>query len=196
MRLWIEVSVVVITITLWTLWVFFRQKSNNKLTPISLDLPEPEVVPENDEGQLESPQSNREIISISLLANPNQIFGGYDLLQTLLTNNFRFGKYNIFHYYELDTIQFSLASAMKPGTFDIDNMNSYSTSGVSFFMELNDDPHCETNFEKMLQIANMIAKDLGGYLVNKEREALTDSKVHEYRKTIRSHLREQINEPA
>lgn len=140
--------------------------------------------------QLDEPLT---ILSISLLAQPKQPFAGYDLLQTLLHFNLRFGEYDIFHYFELDKPLFSVASATKPGTFPIDAMQSYKTQGITFFMTLHNDVQLETDFERMVQIATRMAKNLGGYLVDDEYNALTDSSLESMKQVIREYLRADSN---
>ena len=65
------------------------------------------------------------ILSISIFAKPNNRFVSYDLLQAITSTGMQFGEMNIFHYYQRTPegkkyTLFSLASATKPGEFDLD----------------------------------------------------------------------------
>lgn len=126
-----------------------------------------------------------DVISIFLVAEKDKPYAGFDLLQTLLTNGLRFGQYKIFHYLELDKSLFSLACAHHPGTFEIDKMANFTTSGLCMFMQAHRDAHVETSFEKMLQTAQVITKELGGYLLDDQRNELTDSRIQELRMIVR-----------
>lgn len=178
----------VLFLLLFLSWRALTRRTPAPIAPILEELPDVAAQHALLADPEEAPPSFDDVLSLTLLANPGEPFGGIALLQTLLTYGLRFGQFDIFHYYELDTRQFSVASAVKPGTFDIDDMPQFSTQGLTFFMSLNDDTHLETNFEKMLQSAQKIAKELGGYLVNDQKEALTDSKIQDYRRIIRQHV--------
>lgn len=188
---WIHYALMaLLPLLLLIIWALKSRRVIGPISPIEQELPESSVEMTDEEPVHESPPEFDQVLSFMLLSNPNEPFGGIALLQTLLTYGLRFGKFDIFHYHELDRIQFSVASAVNPGTFDIDDMPQFTTLGLTFFMSLNDDTHLETHFEKMLQIAQKVAKELGGYLVNDQREALVDSKIQDYRKRVRQHQKD------
>src|SRR5690606_32068299 len=65
-----------------------------------------------------------EVIVVHLIAPRGHRFDGRELLQELLEGGMRFGEMNIFHCHRHengeDVLQFSMANAVEPGTFDID----------------------------------------------------------------------------
>lgn len=134
-----------------------------------------------------------QVITIYLLADPNDAYGGYHLLQTLLSANLHFGAMSIFHYY-LDTPSytkrekpclFSVASVVSPGTFDVDNMGQFSSPGLVLFMEL-DKPlgRLKPAFDALLNTAYTLMDDLGGRLYDESRAPLTHEKLQQWHDTI------------
>ena len=62
---------------------------------------------------------------------------GPALLQNILESGLRFGEMDIFHRHESmaghGEVLFSMANAVKPGVFDLDDIDHFSTRAVSFF---------------------------------------------------------------
>lgn len=129
-----------------------------------------------------------ELIVLYVLANPEEPFVGYELLQTLLSAGLRYGEMSIFHYYQQtpsgqgDSL-FSVASAVEPGVFDLANVGAIVCPGLTLFMS----PQIESSvnaFETMLDTAYQLADDLNGVLCDAQRIPLTETKITEYRNKI------------
>jgi cell division protein ZipA len=109
-----------------------------------------------------------DIIIISVFAKANGFFASYDLLQAIFATGMQFGEMDIFHFYQsTETGQvtlFSLASATKPGKFDLDRMGDFSCAGLSLFMDKRSVPNAEVAFLTMLEKAEQLADDLDGEL--------------------------------
>lgn len=126
------------------------------------------------------------IVSIYVMAKEGKQFFGYELLQALSAAGLVYGKMNIFHRYadqEPEKLLFSVASAMEPGIFDLDNMGGFACPGVTLFMRV--DPQASAEFKEyqfsiLLQVAEQLAEDLDGRLLDNEREPFTDEKFEAY----------------
>ncbi len=131
-----------------------------------------------------------DLIILYLMAPQNQPFRGYELLQVLLAADLRFGKMNIFHRYAEETdpesILFSVASAINPGSFDMANIGAVSCPGLSLFMSISAVQDPMTIFDLILETAQLLSDDLGGILCDSEREPLTEETLAEYRDRILS----------
>ncbi len=116
-------------------------------------------------------------------------FGGYELLQTILSNGLRYGDLNIFHRHETKTgrghVLFSLSSINKPGTFDLPKMGSYTCPGLTLFMVLRDVADPMLAFDTLLETARQLAEDLGGEVWDDRRQPLNMDKVAQIRSRIR-----------
>ena len=130
------------------------------------------------------PNLAQEFIVLYVLAKPGHPFVGYELLQSLTALNLRYGKMNIFHRYETaddteSTVFFSVASAVEPGIFDLDNIGALACPGLTFFMS-NQVDSADAVFELMLETAEQLADDLNGIVCNSQREPLTEDDIKNY----------------
>ncbi len=110
----------------------------------------------------------QDFIIVSVVAKPGQQFASYDLLQAISATGMQFGAMNIFHYYCPFSMEkkplFSLASATEPGEFDLNQMGSFSCSGLTLFMNIREVPDKRKAFTLMLEAAEQLAEDLQGEL--------------------------------
>jgi cell division protein ZipA len=129
-----------------------------------------------------------EVIVINVMAKEGYEFGGHDLLQVLITTGLKFGEMNIFHQRlgndPKAPVSFSVANILNPGTFDLNNMDEFSTTGVSLFLAL---PSVANNleiFEKMLATAQEIQAALDGELRDDQRNVMTAQTIEHYRQRV------------
>jgi cell division protein ZipA len=132
-----------------------------------------------------------DIIVISIMAEPGKKFIGYDLLQALLSAGLRFGKMSIFHRHEeangKGKVLFSLASATKPGTFDIHKMGGVSCIGLTLFMRLSEHDEPLKVYDLMIKTASLLAEDLQGGLFEADRLPLNHAAIEEMRQWIHAY---------
>lgn len=134
-------------------------------------------------------QATQNIIMLYLMAPNGQPYNGYELLQALLSVGLRYGNMQIFHRYEQKTgrgdVLFSLASATKPGTFDLPKMGGFSCAGLALFLDINKVKDPRNAFDIMLETAGQLAEDLGGKVLDEQRQLLTKEKAVALIKMIR-----------
>ncbi len=127
-------------------------------------------------------------ITFAIMAEKGQTFGGYDLLQALLGAGLRHGENQIFHRYDTankDQTLFSLASIAKPGTFPVDNMGGFSTPGLIVIYQLDMHGRLLEIFEKVLQTTQQLAEELGGYVMDDQRQPLSLERMQWLRQQLR-----------
>lgn len=133
------------------------------------------------------------IISLMLMAKPDKPYAGYELLQALLSSGLRYGKMNIFHRYEQTQltahtadmkILFSLASVVKPGTFEMTKMGAFSTPGLVLFMQVADQVDASTSFEIMLETAKQLTDDLEGDIWDAHKKILNEESIAQIRHSL------------
>ena len=129
-----------------------------------------------------------EVIVINVMAREGYVFAGDELLKVLLGVGLSFGEMNIFHQRlgaEVKApVLFSVANILNPGSFDLDNMDAFSTTGVSLFLAL---PAVVNNleaFEQMLAVAQQIQAALDGELKDDHRNVMTAQTMEHYRQRI------------
>lgn len=155
------------------------------------DVPEPDDVDsEETELQQSEPQEIKpdEVLVINIMAGANGPFQGADLLEVILECGMRYGDMQIFHRYSEPTgeghLYFSMANMVKPGTFDLNGMDSFETPGVSLFMTLPMPGNSVKAFNTMAMIAATIAERLGGDLKDETRSAMTNQTLEHCRQRI------------
>ncbi len=152
---------------------------------------EPSDAELKDADEVKENVAPHELIVMRLIARQDRPYKGYELLQALLANGFRYGKMNIFHRHEKKNgegnVLFSLASATEPGTFDIHNMGNCSCQGLTLFMCINDHKKPLSVFEIMLDTAKQLLDDLGGGIRDERHLLLDQSVIERWRKRIRNY---------
>jgi cell division protein ZipA len=158
---------------------------------------EPDMVPENPPAkQSESKAVSQEVLVLNVKAPDNKPIPGSALLPSLLTLGFKFGDQDIFHRHVNSNgkgpVLFSLANMFKPGVFDIDNIETFSTQGVSLFMILpiEGDPH--QVFNMMHNAARKLADEFGAQVLDGRRSALTKQSLQQYVEKIREFERQRM----
>ncbi|MCK9236590.1 MAG: cell division protein ZipA [Thiopseudomonas sp.] len=143
---------------------------------------------DDEPDENDAPVGFEEILVIYVESFDEAGFHGQDLLQCLLESGLRFGEMDIFHRHETmsgtGAKLFSMANALNPGVFDLDNMEDFSTRAVCFFMSLPGPKHPKQAFDLMLNAARKLANDLGGELKDDHRSVLTAQTIDLYRQKI------------
>ena len=125
------------------------------------------------------------VIVLHVFAKADEEFIGYELLQAILSYGFRFGDMDIFHRHQKadghGKVLFSLASALEPGTFDVNTMGSYRTVGLTLFMPTDGVKNPLAVFDLMVNTAQSLSEDLDGILMDAEHMALTSNTVADLR---------------
>ena len=166
-----------------------QERSSDSIETIIAPQPEPQLEP----VQVTPPPAlklpiQREILF--LRASPKRPFGGYELLQSLLSCGLSWGEQNrIFHRYEQHTDSevelFSVAAATKSGELNPADMGEFTCPGLSLFVTLNTHIYPSVNFELMLDAARQLAEDLGGDLLDQQQELLTPEKLQKIREKVK-----------
>ena len=130
-----------------------------------------------------------EVLVLNVVAKDGRVFAGDDLLEVLITSGLKFGDMNIFHKRlskeHQDTVIYSVANMLNPGTFDLNNMDEFTTLGISFFLALPTAINNLDAFEQMLGVAQEIRDTLDGDLKDDHRNGMTGQTIEHYRQRIR-----------
>jgi cell division protein ZipA len=138
-----------------------------------------------------------DVIVINVLAR-NGTLAGAELLDAFLRNGLKFGDMNIFHRINPTTkaMQFSVASAVEPGTFDPSTMQAFRTPGVSFFLRLPGPDQPLDVFEDMLTVSRDVAASLGADLKDEQLSVMTTQTIQHCRSRIEDFSRKRMSQRA
>ncbi|MCF1428407.1 MAG: cell division protein ZipA [Shewanella sp.] len=141
-----------------------------------------QIQPETPVAEATEPETQQEralnepldVLVLHVCAREGEELAGAELLPCLLTLNFKFGEMNIFHRHEDNAgtgkVLFSMANMVKPGVFDPDSMEQFTTQGVALFMTLPGHGDSLRNFSIMLNSAFQLADDLGAEVLDDRRQ--------------------------
>ena len=129
-----------------------------------------------------------EVLVINVISRDEGGFNGPALLQNILESGLRFGEMDIFHRHESmagnGEVLFSMANGVKPGTFDLDDIDLFSTRAVSFFLGMPGPRHPKQAFDVMLAAVRKLAHELNGELKDDQRSVMTAQTIEHYRQRI------------
>jgi len=131
----------------------------------------------------------QDIFIFNVVAKEGDLVRGHELLQFFLTAGFRFGEMSIFHRHlhsdGTGPVLFSIANMMAPGTFDPENMEQFSSQGVSFFLTVpNNEIDIKKAFDMMFVAIEQMAEEFHCDVLNEQRERLTAEIYRNYHERL------------
>ncbi|GLS27518.1 cell division protein ZipA [Marinibactrum halimedae] len=154
--------------------------------------------PENAHSSISHPSTSQvaqeeftdpdEVLVINVMAPKGTFFEGPALLDVVLECGMRFGDMSIFHRHQdvegKGPMLFSMANIVMPGTFNLPEIGSFKTPGVSLFLALPVPGKSLEAFELMYDSAQLLVSELGGELKDENRSVMTQQTVEHYRQRI------------
>ncbi len=141
-----------------------------------------------DKPKVEADEPEMQVIVLNVHCAGEEPFVGTPLFTSMQQNDLSYGEMNIFHRHaDLSgngKVLFSVANMMHPGTLEHGDPAEFTTKGISFFMTLPCFGEAEQNFNLMLQTAQRIADDMGGNVLDEQRNLMTPDRLNAYRRQI------------
>ena len=185
-------------------------ESTDERPSFTIDAGRPKKIPSRKEPRLESgdkPQSKRSeqpqqtssecagirpdpaessVVVLHLISDSGSSISGEELVRALQKQNLKYGDMGIFHCLETETNKkiYSVANALEPGSFDLSDMASFSTVGITFFFTPDEHSEPIPAFDKMLEDVSIISKELGCVLKDQHMSPFGGQGVE--------HLRQQV----
>ena len=122
---------------------------------------------------------------------------GTILLQQMTELGFKFGEFDIFHRH-VDTagngpVLFSLANMFNPGSFDIEQIETFQTDGVALFLALPIKSNSLQAFTMMHNAAVKLSNAIGkGQVLDEHRNPLTRQALQHIHQRIREYERKRL----
>lgn len=135
------------------------------------------------------------VVSLFVAARAGETIGGPELVVAAEKVGLEFGDMKIFH--RLVEGQpgkgpvFSMASMVKPGSFDMARVGALRTPGVTFFMTLPGPLPALDSWDMMLPAAQRVAELLDAQVLDEEHNALGRQRIQHIREELRAFDRKQ-----
>jgi cell division protein ZipA len=131
------------------------------------------------------PEDQRKLVSLRLVARPPERFRGSLVRQALAAEGFVLGDLDIFHKPDAhNRAVLSAASLTKPGTFDLETMDTQRYVGLNLFAVLPGPKTPQKAFEELLLTARMLNERLEGALQDERGGPLTPTRVQALRDAL------------
>lgn len=130
-------------------------------------------------------EPEEKLVTLHITAKDRK-FTGTELKQAFDRHGYYFGKMSIYHCSHEKQKVFSVANMVKPGVFDLDNLEEFKTPGVTLFMRLPVSLDADVAFEFLLREATELTEELDGQLRDADRNTLTKQTIQ--------HLHEEIQQ--
>lgn len=131
------------------------------------------------------------IVTLHVVAPEGQLMNGGHLLEQFEQRGYHYGDMNIFHSMHEGKTVFSVAKLVVPGTFDINDVDSFQTPGISLILQLPGPVAADVAFEVLLSEAHEIADTLGATVLDADRSTLSKQTVQHMREGISEYMHRQ-----
>ncbi|HYX74483.1 MAG TPA: cell division protein ZipA C-terminal FtsZ-binding domain-containing protein [Steroidobacteraceae bacterium] len=129
----------------------------------------------------------RRILALRLVAPQRERFPGRSLRQALAAEGFLLGQFAIFHKPDDERrAVLSAASLTRPGTFDMDTMDSQHYGGLSLFAVLPGPKPARQAFDELVFAARNLNERLQGVLQDEQGTPLTPARIEQLREQFRA----------
>jgi cell division protein ZipA len=188
-----------VVIVVGIVWDFRRNKSSKKSFDLNTATP-PEplfddvrliVKSEKQEPtfQGEAMDMREEIMAFNIMARQPNIFTGKKLKNAFADTYLYYGEMELFHRFEhIDGSGeklFSVVSSVEPGFFNLSEIDTLRTPGITLFFITTTPNHSMYTLELMLRTAKQLALRLEGDLKDDKHRFLTREIIENYRDRIR-----------
>lgn len=127
------------------------------------------------------------VIALHIVAKEGE-FVGAELVKSANLTAMRYGEMGIFHFLGVTSgaVTFRMANMLEPGTFDLENLNGFTTPGVLIFMESEQQDDLTTSLNSMLKVAQSICERLDGQLCDGRRQPMNSKQLERWKTDLLS----------
>lgn len=135
------------------------------------------------------------IVTLFVTARPGESLAGSDIVVAAEKAGLEFGDMGIFHRLVIGKVVdgpvFSMANMVKPGNFDMAQLDSVNTPGVTLFMTLPGPLPALDAWEMLLPTAQRLAELLDAQVLDEGRNTLGRQRIAHLRDELRAWDRQQ-----
>ncbi|GAB6197226.1 cell division protein ZipA [Lysobacter xanthus] len=164
----------------------------------SLDL-DASPAPAKDELGKRTTEEFDKIVTLYLAARAGQLLLGPDIVVAAEKAGLEYGYMGVFHrlvegHPERGPV-FSVANIMKPGSFDMANIQELKTPAIAFFLTLPAPVSALDAWDTMLPTAQRMAELLDGVVLDEQRNAIGRQRIAHLRDELRAYDRQREAPP-
>lgn len=137
------------------------------------------------------PEFANKIVTLHVVAQPNSYFEGEQLLDIFDRRGYHFGELNIFHSMHNGQTVFSLAKMIEPGYFEIDDVQTLATPGITLILQLPGPVPADVAFEVLISEAFEMANELNASVLDGDRNTLSKQTLQHLREGIYEYMHRQ-----
>ncbi len=126
------------------------------------------------------------LVMFYFMAPRSHVFEGPVLFEQFHALGLTLNEHHVFEYNDENGLQFYVASALKPGTFDLHNTH-YHTPGLSVMIDLQTTVDGKAALNKLLAFIHELSSSLKGDLLDSNRQRLTQNTINAYMAKIKSY---------
>ncbi|WP_018158449.1 MULTISPECIES: cell division protein ZipA [unclassified Thioalkalivibrio] len=152
---------------------------------------EPRVVGRNPKAERRA--RDEKILLLHVVAPRNKPFTGVALGAAMQRAGMTPGEMDIYHFHEPETDNrvplFSAANMVPPGTLREEDLADMMTPGVTLFTQVHRAAEPQRAFEALLEHAHVLARDLGGSILDAQQSTATNQTLAYMREDLNDWLR-------
>ena len=137
------------------------------------------------------PEFATKIITLHVVAPKNTLIDGAQLLDVFDRRGYHFGDMNIFHSMHNGTTVFSIAKMVEPGFFDIDDIESFVTPGITLILQLPGPVSADVSFEVLISEAFEMANELNANVLDGDRNTMSKQTLQHMREGVYEYMHRQ-----
>lgn len=159
-----------------------EQQQENTLPEASKNKATKDLFEKQSAAHSQKPQL---VLSLLLKAAHGQSYKGKDFLPIFLSQGLRHGEMGIFHRHQSagakpGPVYFSLANGIAPGTFSMENIESFETPAMALFMTMPGPDDAQVAYNAMVKTIRLLKKELGGEIFDETQSKYTEQ-THNHR---------------
>jgi len=143
------------------------------------------------EASASDPAMTTKIVTLHVVAPQNNLIDGQQLLDAFDRRGYHYGDMNIFHSMHNDITVFSIAKMVEPGFFDIDDIESFATPGITLILQLPGPVPADVSFEVLISEAFELANELNANVLDGDRNTLSKQTLQHMREGIYEYMHRQ-----
>lgn len=153
------------------------------------------VRPSSSVGARKSDRQIERIVTLYVAARPGELLAGSDIVVAAEKAGLEFGDMGIFHRLVIgkpaDGPVFSMANMVRPGSFDMAELDSLRTPGLTLFITLPGPLPALDAWEMMLPTVQRLAELLDAQALDESRNTLGRQRIAHLRDELRAWDRQQ-----